>query len=127
MTTIRTYIGKSIVSNIIPRDDSTPTVRALLSSLPFEARVHRWGDEIYFETPFHSDLEPDARAEMSIAEVAFWPEGDALAIFFGPTPVSRESEPRAYSPCNIVGRIDAAPEALRSAAEGMPVRLTASP
>jgi len=38
-------------------------------------------------------------------DVAYWPEGNALCLFYGPTPISREGKILAYSPVNIVGRI----------------------
>ncbi len=87
------------------RDDDTATVSSLMESLPLESTVNRWGQEIYFDAPFSSGLEGDARADMEVGEVAFWPTGSALAIFFGPTPVSTDGRPRAYSECNIVGKM----------------------
>ena len=95
--------GTEIVVEL--REGSTPTVERLLSSVPFEASANRWGDEVYFETPVSADLEADSRASMEVGDVAYWPEGRALAVFFGPTPVSTDGKPRAYSPCNIVGRV----------------------
>ena len=87
------------------REDETPTVERLREAVPFKAEVNRWGDEVYFETPVSAQLESDARAEMEVGDVAFWPDGSALAIFFGRTPVSDDDKPRAYSPCNIVGTV----------------------
>jgi len=37
--------------------------------------------------------------------VAFWPEGNALCLFFGPTPVSSTERPEAFSPVTPVGRV----------------------
>jgi uncharacterized protein len=37
--------------------------------------------------------------------VAFWPEGSALCLFYGPTPISKSNKIEPYSPVNIVGRI----------------------
>lgn len=106
------------------REDVTPTVEALLDAAPFSASANRWGDEVYFETPSSAALEEDARDEMSVGEVAFWPDGNAIAVFFGPTPVSKADEPRAYSPCNIVGRVDGDADALKAVQSGARVRVS---
>ncbi len=103
--------------------EGTPTVAVLLGALPFKASAHRWGDEVYFKAPIHAEIEEDARAEMNVGDVAFWPDGDAVAIFFGPTPVSTDSKPRAYSPCNIVGKVTESPELLKGVKEGTPVEV----
>lgn len=112
-----------LVVSVGLRTDKTPTIGALLASLPFRSRASRWGDEVYFEVPFHSPLEPDARAEMRVGEVAFWPDGDALAVFFGRTPASINDEPRAYSPCNILGKVEGDPLVLRSVRAGSSVEV----
>ncbi len=101
------------------RSEPTRTIEVLLKALPIKSKAKRWGDEVYFEVPFHAPLEPDGRQDMEPGEVAFWPDGDAVAIFFGPTPVSKGSQPRAYSPCNIVGRIDGELAGLRRIRAGM--------
>ena len=103
------------------RTAGSQTIAELLRSLPFPSRAQVWGDEVYFDTPFHSDLEHDARAEMEVGEVAFWPDGDALALFFGPTPASHGQKPRAVSPCNVVGSVLGDPSVLRSVRPGAAV------
>lgn len=100
------------------RQPPTPTIGRLATQLPFRSSAHRWGDEVYFEVPFHSDIEQDARQDMEVGDVAFWPDGDALAIFFGPTPVSRDHRPRAYSPCNVIGRVEGDASVLKAVREG---------
>lgn len=74
-------------------------------ALPIEGRANIWGDEIYFEIPVEADQAPDARAEVEVGELGYWPVGRAFCIFFGPTPVSTDERPRAYSPVNILGRV----------------------
>jgi hypothetical protein len=49
--------------------------------------------------------EENARREVDYLDVAYWPEGNALCLFYGPTPVSRDGQILAYSPVNLVGRI----------------------
>jgi hypothetical protein len=100
-----------------------PTARKVWEALPIEARANRWGDEIYFEIPVSAEQEPEARAEVSVGELGYWPVGSAFCIFFGPTPVSRGPEPRAYSPVNILGRVAGDAAAFRSVRPGEPVRL----
>ncbi|CAB1083308.1 hypothetical protein JY97_05190 [Alkalispirochaeta odontotermitis] len=83
----------------------TPTAAKILAALPFESATNVWGDEIYFDIPLSLDPEPDARADVAVGDLAYWPAGPAFCIFFGPTPVSTDEQPRAYSPVNVFGRV----------------------
>ncbi len=106
------------------REDATPTTEAVISALPLEGSASRWGDEVYFGAPFHTNLESDARADMDVGEVAYWPDGDALALFFGKTPASIDHRPRAYSKCNVVGMVIGDPTILGTVRPGARVRLS---
>ena len=83
----------------------TPTGRAVYEALPLQRNVNRWGEEIYFEVPVHCELEENARAEVNVGDLAYWPNMPAFCIFFGPTPVSTSDQPVAASPVNVFGRI----------------------
>ena len=83
----------------------TSTAKLILQSLPLNGTVNVWGEEIYFEIPLKIELEPEARADVDVGELGYWPSGPAFCIFFGPTPVSMNEKPRAYSPVNVFGRI----------------------
>ncbi|MCL5736152.1 MAG: cyclophilin-like fold protein [Actinobacteria bacterium] len=89
------------------RLDESPTALAVKNALPLEARANRWGDEVYFTIPVQVEEAPDARQDMRVGELGYWPVGAAFCIFFGPTPASIGSTPRAYSNVNPFGQIDA--------------------
>jgi hypothetical protein len=81
------------------------TVETLLENLPIEVSIHRWGDELYTEKT-KIVVEPEnAKIKVNLSDVAYWPEGKAICLFFGPTPSSKVGEILAYSPVNIVGKI----------------------
>ncbi|MEZ4673322.1 MAG: cyclophilin-like fold protein [Caldilineaceae bacterium] len=104
--------------------NDSETAQEILAALPLEANATKWGDEFYFDIPVQLAEAADARAEVEVGALAYWPPGNAFCIFFGPTPVSRGNEPRAYSPINVFGRLldDVAP--LRSIRSGAAVKVT---
>ncbi len=85
--------------------NDTPTSKAIVDKLPIQGRVNRWGEEIYFDIPVKCELESDARADMEVGELGYWPTGSAFCIFFGPTPASSGDKPVAASAVNILGNV----------------------
>jgi len=86
--------------------EDTPTSRKLVAALPIQGRANIWGEEVYFDTGIQADLEPDARQVVDPGTVCFWTDGNALALPYGPTPVSRGDECRLVSEVNILGALE---------------------
>jgi uncharacterized protein len=85
--------------------NDSPTAQMIREALPITGQAKTWGDEIYFKIPIQMEEAPDARADVEVGELGYWPMGEAFCIFFGPTPASTGAAPRAASPVNIVGRV----------------------
>jgi len=103
--------------------NDSPTAQQVWEALPIEGRANVWGDEIYFEIPVDEEEALDARAEVEVGELGYWPVGQAFCIFYGPTPVSRGDKPRAYSPVNILGQITGDATVFRAVRGGTTVRI----
>jgi len=86
---------------IICRANKTETASKILKLLPIKSKISTWGDEIYFDIP-KNDIKPENNAKevFNLGEIAFWNQGSAIAIGFGPTPVSKGSEIRLISKAN---------------------------
>lgn len=103
--------------------NDSATARQIWDALPIEGTANTWGDEIYFEIPVLAEKSPDARAEVTVGELGYWPVGHAFCIFFGHTPASTDDRPRAASPVNIVGQVLGDATAFRAVQSGARVRL----
>jgi len=103
--------------------NDTPTARALLAALPVEARANTWGEEVYFTLPVAAKLDPGAKQVVEPGTVCFWVQGQALALPFGATPISKAMECRLVTPCNVVGRIDGDPRQLAGVRDGDAIRV----
>jgi len=102
----------------------TPTAKAVLAALPLSSVVLTWGEEIYFDVPITVPREPGASDVITPGDIAYWPEGPALAIGFGRTPISRSGETRLASPCNVFARALSDVRVLKAIKAGTRVRVT---
>ena len=92
---------------ILELDDkmSPKTVKSLLDSLPFSVGINLWGEEIYTdETPVKM-TEENTKPLVELNDVAYWPTGKAICLFYGPTPIGKKGEIKPYSPVNVIGKI----------------------
>ncbi len=104
--------------------DATPTADAVWDALPLLGAAQLWGEEVYFDVPLRLPLETEARAEVAVGEIGYWPQGPDVALFFGATPASRGTSPVAASPINVFGRITGDATRLARVRPGGRVRLT---
>ena len=98
--------------------ENTATSQALIHTLPLESSANSWGDEIYFSVRLSANLEQNAQQVVDPGTVCFWTEGNALAIPFGPTPISEGNECRLVTACNVLGKVEGDPKTLSSVISG---------
>ncbi|NQW17047.1 MAG: hypothetical protein HQ478_06120 [Chloroflexi bacterium] len=94
------------------------TAQSLWDALPIQASANTWGDEIYFGIGVNAELDDEAEETVELGTVGYWPPGDALCLFFGPTPMSAGDEIRPASAVNILGMIEGDSTVLKSVTGG---------
>jgi len=85
------------------------TCKAIWNTLPLEAELEIWKEEVYFEIPVkipHENSTPKTTA----GDVSYWPEGPGFCIFFG------KSQP--ISAVNTFARITSEVEKFRKTKTG---------
>jgi hypothetical protein len=90
------------------------TVDTIVRKLPVEGRAALWKEEVYFEIPVKIG-EEKAKPTVEAGDIAFWPMGSALCVFFG------ESQP--YSPVNILGKITKNLELFKQVKSGATIKV----
>ena len=95
------------IQNITLRAELMDTAcgKAVGEQLPLEAIPEKWGDEFYFEIPVAMPLDETATTKVHLGDIGYWPPGRAMAIFFGPTPMSTGPDPVPASAVNLVGKV----------------------
>jgi uncharacterized protein len=106
---------------------NTHTAKQLVAALPHQAAARTWGEEVYFDLPVKAALEADSRQIVEPGTVCYWVEGNALALPFGPTPVSRDKECRLVTRCNVLGQIEGDPRQLAKVQPGKAIRIELIP
>lgn len=104
----------------------SPCARVIAEALPIITESNEWGDEFYFEVPVNMPLDETATTSVKVGDIGYWPPGNALAIFFGPTPMSKGNDPVPASAVNIVGRIIGDATVLRQAKGASEIRIERS-
>ena len=102
--------------------NASSTAEALWNALPLEASANTWGDEIYFRVAVQVDEEDGASDVVDMGALAYWPPGQALCLFFGPTPASRGDEIRAASAVNVIGSVEGDATVLKHVESGACVK-----
>ena len=120
MTQIRIIAGA--ISLTATLNDSS-TAQLIVAALPIVGRVQTWGDEIYFPIPVSALSDETAAEVVEKGTIAYWPPGNALCLFWGPTPASIGDEIRPASAVNVCGMIDGDPVELARAPYGGEIRI----
>jgi hypothetical protein len=103
-------------------EENPITGNAIYNALPLNARANTWGDEIYFRIPVNIGKE-NAKEVVEIGDLAYWPPGNALCIFFGKTPISKGNEIRPASAVNVFGKLVGEFKAFKQVNNGDKIRI----
>jgi len=119
-TPIRITAGKITVAAELA---DTELAQKIVAKLPIETTPSEWGDEFYFGIPVRSGLDETATSVVKVGDIGFWPPGNAMAIFFGPTPMSTGAAPVPASAVCLIGWITGDAKLLRGAKGAGKIRI----
>jgi uncharacterized protein len=119
-TPIKIAAGKIIVAAELA---DTDLAKAIAGKLPIETSPNEWGDEFYFGIAIRAGLDETATSKVKVGDIGFWPPGNAMAIFFGPTPMSSGADPVPASAVCLIGRITEDAKLLRKAKGSAKIRI----
>lgn len=102
---ISVQISNNAVTIELDDKDSPNTVNEFLKKMPFTVGINLWGEEIYTDESPISQNEENAKDLLDLNDVAYWPTGKAICLFYGPTPIGKKGEIKPYSPVNVIGKI----------------------
>ena len=97
---------------------SPNTVNEFVKKLPFTVDLNVWGDEIYSSKSPITQPEENAKSPVELNDVAYWPTGKAICLFYGPTPIGKPGEITPASPVNIIGKIISPNKSVLEKADG---------
>ena len=95
----------SLIILELDETNSPKTVNDFIEKLPFTVDLNVWGDEIYTSESPITQPEENAKSLVQLNDVAYWPTGKAICLFYGPTPIGNPGEITPASPVNILGKI----------------------
>ncbi|MCX8034407.1 MAG: cyclophilin-like fold protein [Thermodesulfovibrio sp.] len=101
----------------------TECAKRIFQALPIESNINEWGDEFYFSIGISIPLDNTATTLIKVGDIGYWPPGEAIAIFFGKTPLSIGDDPVPASEVNIVGKLIDNPSILKSLKGAKKIRI----
>ncbi len=105
---------------ILELDDtnSPKTVNDFIEKLPFTVDLNVWGDEIYTSESPITQPEENPKSPVQLNDVAYWPTGKAICLFYGSTPIGEPGKITPASPVNILGKIISPDKSVLNNADG---------
>lgn len=118
---IKVTIGKLIV---FVKLNESRTAKMIWDNLPLTAKAELWGEEVYFYIKPKMGIEKEyAREVVELGDVAYWPQGACMCLFFGMTPNSRDGKIMPASAVNVFGKLEGDARVLSSVKEGDSIKI----